>query len=189
MPALLKALPILLGICVTLLSMAGTVKSQDAIANWATWLPLWVTDPSARMNVIFGAVIFTTLYAFIVYGFLPHLRRHPAIASAPVHRHTVSVGPAAKATNPINGLVVAGLTTAMIDLNAIKKEDLSSATLAAWQARADKATRLAHANGIWLHNTISNHLSAAQRMADVDELDLVRHRLAQLIEETIAKLK
>jgi hypothetical protein len=92
-------------------------------------------------------------------------------------------------SNDIHRYIVDGLTKAREDLPQIKKESLSCETINAWQTRADTATRLAHANGISIHNPISQHLSACQNVTDVELLDVIRSNIVQLLNKGIQSAK
>jgi len=81
--------------------------------------------------------------------------------------------------------IVDGLTKARADLLSIKKEDLSCNALAEWQEQASRATRLAHANNIQIHNPISQHLSACQNNTDVELLNAIRMSVVSLLDRGI----
>jgi hypothetical protein len=78
-----------------------------------------------------------------------------------------------------------GLTNARDDLLSIKKDNLSCDALNAWQTRADAATRLAHANGIGIHNPISQYLGACQKSTDIELLEAIRMSIVQLLNQGI----
>jgi hypothetical protein len=78
-----------------------------------------------------------------------------------------------------------GLIKARGDLLGIKKESLSCDALSAWQSRADAATRLAHANGIGVHNPISQYLGACRNITDVELLDAIRADIIRLLDQGI----
>jgi hypothetical protein len=78
-----------------------------------------------------------------------------------------------------------GLMNARDDLLSLKRENLSCDALSSWQARADAATRLAHANGIGVHNPISQYLGACKNITDVDLLDAIRGDIVRLLNQGI----
>jgi hypothetical protein len=86
---------------------------------------------------------------------------------------------------PSQKYIIQGLTKARDDLLSIKKEDLSCDALNAWQLGASDATRLAHANGIGIHNPISQYLSACQNITDIGLLDAIRMSVVQLLDQGI----
>jgi hypothetical protein len=81
--------------------------------------------------------------------------------------------------------ILEGLVKARDDLLQIKKDELSCQALTEWQARADTATRLAHADGIGVHNPISQYIGSCQRITDVDLLNDIRASIVQLLNQGI----
>lgn len=81
--------------------------------------------------------------------------------------------------------IAAELLKARSDLVDIRREGLSCDALSAWQERASTATRLAHANGIGIHNPISQHLSACRNITDVNLLDAIRDSIIKLLDQGI----
>jgi hypothetical protein len=91
--------------------------------------------------------------------------------------------------NGVYKYIADGLTTAREDLLNIKKDRLSCNEMSAWQARADTSTRLAHAKGIQIHNSIAQHLGACQKVTDVELLDAIRTSIVQLLDQGIESAK
>ena len=81
--------------------------------------------------------------------------------------------------------IAVGLMKAREDLLSLKKENLTCAALNQWQARADTFTRLAHAEGIGVHNPISQYLGACQNITDVEILDKIRTGIVRLLDQGI----
>jgi hypothetical protein len=106
----------------------------------------------------------------------------PAVSSPPVRTPTPS-------PNGVYKYIADGLTTAREDLLNIKKDRLSCNEMSAWQARADTSTRLAHAKGIQIHNSIAQHLGACQKVTDVELLDAIRTSIVQLLDQGIESAK
>jgi hypothetical protein len=92
-----------------------------------------------------------------------------------------------KAQGAIDSVIMDGLIKAHNALIAIPREELSFKRLSEWQADATTATRLAHANGINLHNPIAQHLSALQHTSDIDVMEAVRNRIVAMMRQTIGR--
>lgn len=98
-----------------------------------------------------------------------------------------------KATAEPTGIfkfVAQDLTKARTDLLDINTENLSCDALAQWQARADKATRLAAANGLnGVHFYISQQVGACRDITDRDLLAEMRKSLVGVLDGGIAAAK
>jgi hypothetical protein len=136
--------------------------------------------------LIAGGITATISGLVILFDASPATKSKEIAASGPAPTPSTpqSAAPKAQPTG-VHKYIVEGLTKAREDLVGIKKEELSCDALAAWQARADTATRLAHANGIGIHNPISQHLSACRNIADVELLDAIRTSIVQLLDQGI----
>ncbi len=135
-----------------------------------------------------GIGFFVGLIAFLQLNVAPPSKEGPTDnSSAEPSRPTAPSLGSSSTPNPsgIRKYVFEGLVKARDDLLQIKKDDLSCEALAAWQARADTATRLAHANGIGVHNPISQHVGACRGITDIELLDAIRMSIVQLLNQGI----
>ena len=141
-----------------------------------------------RALPLIGMIVFGIGFlACAAWYFWPARAPLPATATEQppkVEPLVVTPKPAAQ-PNGINKYIVDGLTKARDDLLNIKKGDLSCAALSAWQQRADAATRLAHAHGIGIHNTISQYVGACGNITDHDEVDAIRENIVQILNQGI----
>jgi hypothetical protein len=172
-----------------------------AISNlslWVEWcgihrIPPWLRDRHAD-DVAFRWARIATITSLILIGlggaylaWPPHIHAPPnptagAPASNPTDAPTATPKPTVE-PNDIRRFVLDGLRKARADLLSIKKEDLSCAALSAWQQRADAATRLAHANGIGIHNPISQYLGACGNTTDPNLLEALRGSIVKLLDQ------
>jgi hypothetical protein len=76
----IKALPLTVGLPIVI--GAASVKPEDAASNIAAWLqvagfehiPNWLASPNIDNRVIFGSLVVSTVYAFLIWG-VPAIRR------------------------------------------------------------------------------------------------------------------
>jgi hypothetical protein len=174
---------------------------EIAISNlslWVEWcgirrIPPWLRDRHAddvafrwpRIATI-TSIILMVLGAYLAWA--PHTQAPPNTTAAPDRPTAVAPPPTPKPTvepNDIRSFVLDGLRKARADLLSIKREDLSCATLSAWQQRADAATRLAHANGIGVHNAISQYLGACGNTTDPNLLEALRGSIVKLLDQGV----
>jgi hypothetical protein len=111
-----------------------------------------------------------------------------------IHEPAAPAQPTIRAPDPApiskpNGIykaIVEKLTAARLDLLGMKTADLSCKALEDWQSRADTATRLAWANGVQIHNAITQHMSSCRDITDVELLDAIRTNIVALLDQGIA---
>jgi hypothetical protein len=115
----------------------------------------------------------------------PHSKPVASSASPKNPEPAITESKATPQPSSIRKYIFEGLMKTREDLLQIKKEDLSCEALNAWQTRADAATRLAHANGIGIHNPISQYLGACQKITDVELLEAIRMSIVQLLNQGI----
>jgi hypothetical protein len=185
---------------------------EVAISNlslWVEWcgihrIPPWLRDRHAddvafrwaRIATITSLILIVLGGAYLAWP--PHIQAPPNPVVSPSLVSPTAVAPAsnrgdaATATprptvepNDIRRFVLDGLGKARADLLSIRKEDLSCAALSAWQQRADAATRLAHANGIGIHNPISQYLGACGNTTDPNLLEALRGSIVKLLDQGI----
>jgi hypothetical protein len=78
---ILKALP--LGVALPIMIAVSSVKPEDAASNlsaWGHWLgihniPDWLANPALDRKVLYGTLLTSAVYAFVIWG-LPQLRRN-----------------------------------------------------------------------------------------------------------------
>jgi hypothetical protein len=191
------------------MSLART-PPEDAISNlslWAEWcgihrIPPWLRDRHAddvafrwaRLATITTIILIVSGGAYLTWppniqtpsnpGASPSLEGPKAVTPAP-HREDAPTATPRPTVDPndIRRFVLDGLGKARADLLSIRKEDLSCAALSAWQQRADAATRLAHANGIGVHNPISQYLGACGNTTDLNLLEALRGSIVKLLDQ------
>jgi hypothetical protein len=123
--------------------------------------------------------------AFAAWYFWPDHGSTPPAQAAVVPTTAAPVPKPTSQPDDLRRFVLDGLTKARADLLSIQKVDLSCAALDAWQARADAATRLAHANGIQIHNPISQLLAACKNTTDPELLEALRGGIVKLLDQGI----
>jgi len=136
-----------------------------------------------KMGIGFALICFSVVIGIWGLSFIASgdqtIRPEP-IATGPEPKN-----PTQKTVSGVRKHVYEGLVKARNDLLQIKKDDLSCQTLADWQARADAATRLAHADGIGIHNPISQYLGSCQKITDTNVLNDIRAAVVQLLDQGI----
>jgi hypothetical protein len=142
-----------------------------------------------QMNITIPAIV-VFLFGALCIGWavnlsLPSKTEKPAATMpTPIESDQHARGdptPIRQQRRPIDDVISKGLTKARDDLLAIPKNELSFERLSAWQAEASAATRTAHANGIGVHNPISNFIGAVQGVTDKDHLEAVRMQIVELL--------
>lgn len=165
--------------------------ARAAILTWRDEESSSQKDRPRKMIGLIGMLVCGVGFiGFASYYFWPSATPKP-VAQNPIPPISSSQRTIAPASEP-NGVykyIVDGLTKARTDLLSIKKNDLSCSALAAWQGRADTATRLAWANNIQIHNAISQHLGACQNITDIELLNAIRMSVVGLLDRGIQAAK
>lgn len=163
--------------------------AQAAILIWQDEELAPKGDRRRKMIGLTGMIICGAGFiVFAAYYFWPSKVSETTIQNAGSVQPGPQTRPETRATPEPTGVhkyIVEGLMKARDELLAIKKEDLSCDALAQWQGHASTATRLAHANGIGIHNPITQHLSACQNITDTEMLNAIRMSIVGLLDQRI----